>query len=110
MLLLCCVVLLCAMPLRWGIAVILLLLDCKDNGQSTHIVWPLGLGIWTRCVAADQHNADYRRSTASAFLGAYSIFKCMFRFGHTQVWVWAPRWPIKFLQGVCSLEHLTKKA
>ena len=33
------VVLLCAIPLRWGIAVILLL-ECKDNRQST-VVWPL---------------------------------------------------------------------
>ena len=44
------VVFLCAIPLRWGIAGIFLLLDCKDNRQSTHIVCPLGLGIRTRCV------------------------------------------------------------
>ena len=31
-------VLLCAIPLRWGIAVIFLLLDCKDNRQFTHVV------------------------------------------------------------------------
>ena len=35
------VVFLYAIPLRWGIVIILLLLDYKDNRQSTHIVWPL---------------------------------------------------------------------
>ena len=27
-----------------------------------------------------------------------ALQKCMFRFGHTQVWVWAPCWPVKILQ------------
>ena len=44
------VVLLCAIPLQWGIVVILLL-DYKDKEQSTRAVWPLRLGIRTMCVA-----------------------------------------------------------
>ena len=41
----------CAISLRWGIVVLLLLIEYKEKKQSTRVVWPLGLAIRTRCVA-----------------------------------------------------------
>ena len=52
----CCVVV--CNPFVSGIIVILLLLDCKDNEQSTRVVWPLGLGLRTWCVAPWVGNMD----------------------------------------------------
>ena len=79
----------------------------EQRRNATYYQYPI------QC-CADQHGAYYRRSAANAFLGAYThrsaATALWFRFRHTQVWVWAPCWPLKdFARGTAPCLRKTRK-